>query len=115
MYRKGITNPKIAAAGVGESTVRCLGAGRNLGLIATLEVLWTLGGVKRVGWGTSTSGTPLQRSFHRLDLGFDKGDLVGVEPVLGVQLLVDLRDRLRPVDIRHRREVLQRDVLPLDC
>ena len=38
-------------------------------------------------------------SLNRLDLGLDEGDLLGVEAVLGVQLLVDLRDRLGPVDV----------------
>src|SRR4051794_4153348 len=47
----------------------------------------------------STSGRPLQRSFHRLDLGLDEGNFLGAEPVLGVQLLVDLRDWLRPLDV----------------
>lgn len=39
-------------------------------------------------------GRSFPRSLHRLDLGLDEGDLLGVEPVLGVELLVDLRERL---------------------
>lgn len=49
---------------------------------------------------------------HRLNFGLDEVDFVGVETVLLVELLVDLSDRLRPVDVRIAGEVLQRDVLP---
>ena len=37
----------------------------------------------------TTSGTPLLQPFHRFDLGLDRGERVGVERVLGVQLLVN--------------------------
>lgn len=33
----------------------------------------------------------VRRSFDRLDLVLDKDDLMGVEAVLGVQLLINLR------------------------
>lgn len=58
----------------------------------------TLAGLGKLG-SLSTFGTPLHRSFHRSDLGLDEGDFLRVEPVLGIQLLVDLRDWLRPVDV----------------
>src|SRR6185437_8223257 len=64
----------------------------------------------RHGLPLSASGS--RRSLHRLDLGLDERDLVGVKVVLRTQLLVDRRDRLRPVNVRRLSEVLERNVLP---
>ena len=44
-------------------------------------------------------------------MGFDERDLVLVEAVLGVELLVDLGNRLSPVDVGRRGEVLEGHML----
>ena len=50
--------------------------------------------------------------LHRLDHGFDEILVVG-DAVLGVELLVDVGNRLRPVDVGRRGEVLKGDEAPL--
>lgn len=52
------------------------------------------------------------QSLHRLDLGLDERDLPGVKAVLCIQLQVDLRDRLLPVNIRRASEILHGNVFP---
>lgn len=50
--------------------------------------------------GPSTAHRPgKDRSLHRLDVGFDEGDLLSVEAVLRVQLLIDLLNRPSPDDV----------------
>ena len=51
--------------------------------------------------------------LHRLDHGFDELLLGFGETVLGVELPVDVGNRLRPVDVGRRGEVLEGDEAPL--
>ena len=49
--------------------------------------------------------------IHRFDHLLDKVNLIVGEIVLRVELAVDIRNALGPVDVAVRREVLERDKL----
>ena len=50
--------------------------------------------------------------FHLLYMGFNKGDFLLIQPIFPVKLLVDLWNRLGPVDIGMRGEILEGDKVP---
>ena len=50
--------------------------------------------------------------FHLLYMNFDEFDLIGGQAVFYVELLVDLGDRLAPVDVAVFGEILEGDVFP---